>query len=36
MKQMSLSISRNNLLTIYKTFICPHLDYADMIYDKPG
>ena len=36
MKQCSLSISRNSLLTIQKTFVCPHLDYADIIYDKAG
>ena len=33
---MSLSILRYSLLTIYKTFIRPRLDYADIIYDKPG
>ena len=31
MKQLSLSISRDSLLTIYKTFVCPYLDYADEI-----
>ena len=36
MKWLSLSISHNSLLTIYKSFIHPHLDYADIIYDKPG
>ena len=25
---------RHSLLTIYKTFIRPHLDYGDVIYDK--
>ena len=24
-----------NLLTIYKSFAKPNLDYADIIYDKP-
>ena len=24
-----------SLLTIYKAFARPHLDYADIIYDKP-
>ena len=28
-------ISRKHLLTIYKTFVRSHLDYADRIYDKP-
>ena len=34
-KRLSLMLSRNQLLTIYKTFITSHLDYADIIYDKP-
>ena len=28
-------IPRNALLTIYKSFIRPHLDYGDFIYDQP-
>ena len=35
MKRLSLMLSRNQLLTIYKTFVRSHLDYADIIYDKP-
>ena len=35
MKKLSLTLSRNSLLTIYKTFVRPILDYADIIYDKP-
>ena len=36
MKKISLTLSRNSLLTIYnKTFIRPILDYADIIYEKP-
>ena len=27
-------LRRSALLTIYKTFIRPHLDYSDIIYDK--
>ena len=27
-------LPRHSLLTIYKTFIRPHLDYSDVIYDK--
>ena len=27
---------RDSLLTIYKLFVRPHLDCADIIYDKPG
>ena len=29
-------IPRSSLLTIYKSFIRPHLDYGDFIYDKPS
>ena len=35
MKRLSSVISRKNLLTIYKSFVRPHLDYADIIYDNP-
>ena len=35
MKKISLIVSRNNLLTTYKTFVRPILDYADLLYDKP-
>ena len=34
MKRLSLSFSSDSLLTINKSFVRPHLDYADMIYDK--
>ena len=30
------SLSRDTLLTIYKAFVRPHLDYGDIIYDNPG
>ena len=36
MKQLSLSISHDSLQTIYKSFVRPHLDYADILYDNPG
>ena len=29
-------LPRNSLLTIYKAFIRPHLDYGDVLYDYPG
>ena len=35
MKRLSLTLSRKQLLTIYKTFVRSHLDYGDIIYDKP-
>ena len=34
MKRLSLILSKNQLLTIYKTFVRFYLDYADIIYDK--
>ena len=35
MKKLSLILSRNSLLIIYKTFVMTILDYVDIIYDKP-
>ena len=29
-------VPRNSLLTLYKSYIRPHLDYGDIIYDYPG
>ena len=34
MKKLSLTLSRTRLLTIYKNFVGPYLDYVDIIYDK--
>ena len=31
-----ISIPRNSLLTIYKSFIRPHIDYGDIIYHQPN
>lgn len=28
-------LQKNNLLTIYKSFVRPHLDCSDILYDKP-
>ena len=33
---MNLSLLRPSLLTIYKSFVRPHLDYGDLIYDQPN
>ena len=35
-KRLSVSIPRDALLRIYKWFIRPHLDYGDIMYDKPN
>ena len=34
MKRLCLILSRNQLLTNYKTFGRSHLDYVEIIYDK--
>ena len=34
-KRLSLVLSRTCLLTIYKAFVRNHLDYSDIIYEKP-
>ena len=35
MKKSSQFLSRKSLLTIYKSFVRPNLDYGDITYDKP-
>ena len=35
MIKVSLILSRVRLPTVYKAFVRPHLDYGDIIYDKP-
>ena len=35
-KLTSNLMPRDSLITIYKFFIRPHLDYADVIFDKPN
>ena len=34
-RRLPVNVPRNALLTIYKSFIRPHLDYGDILYDKP-
>ena len=34
LRKLQLKLSRHSLITIYKTFIRPHLDYGDVIYDR--
>ena len=34
--RLSVCLTRKALLTIYKSFVRPHLDYGDILYDKPG
>ena len=35
MRRLSVNAPRKALLTIYQSFIRPHLDYGDILYDKP-
>ena len=35
-KKLSINFPRNALLRIYRSFIRPSFDYADIIYDKPN
>ena len=35
-KKLSNAIPRKSLITIYKSFVTPHLDYSDLIYDQPN
>ena len=35
-QRLSNALPGNSLLTIYKSFIRPHLDYCDIIYDQPN
>ena len=34
-KHLSVRLQRKSLLTIHKSFVQPHLDYGDIIYDNP-
>ena len=36
LKKMSGFLTRHSLITLYKSFTRPHLDYADIIYDQPN
>ena len=35
-KRLNSILPRFSLLTIYKSFVRPHLDYGDVIYDQPN
>ena len=35
MRKLNLLLPCSSLLTVYKCFIRPHLDYGDVIYDQP-
>ena len=33
---MNLTLPSSSLLIIYKSFIRPHLDYGDIVYNQPN
>ena len=35
-QKLNKTIPRHSLITIYKSFVRPHLDYGDIIYDQPN
>ena len=35
-KKLSNVLPRKSLITTYKSFVRPHLDYSDLIYDQPN
>ena len=35
-KKLSFVLPRASLITIYKSFVRPHLDYGDVIYNQPN
>ena len=35
-KKLSNVLRKKSLTTIYKSFVRPHLDYGDLIYDQPN
>ena len=35
-RRLSVNLTGNALLTIYKSFIRPFLDYGDILYNKPS
>ena len=34
-KKLNLSLPRSSPITVYKSFVRPHLDYGEIIYDRP-
>ena len=35
-RKLAHLLPRESLLTIYKSFVRPHIDYGDIIYDQPN
>ena len=35
-KKLSNMLPQHSLITIYKAFVKPHLNYGDILYDQPN
>ena len=35
-RKLNKALLQHSLLTIHKSFVRPHLDYSDIIYDQPN
>ena len=35
-QKLSKTLSCHFLITIYKSFVRPHLDYSDIVYEQPN
>ena len=35
-QKLNKTLPRHSLITVYKSFVRPHLDYGDIIYDQPN
>ena len=35
-RKLNKTLPQNSLITMYKSFARPHLDYVDIIYDQPN
>ena len=35
-RKLNKALPQHSLITIYKSFVRPHLDYGDIIYDQPN
>ena len=35
-RQLSKALPQHSLITIYKSFVRPHLGYSDIVYEQPN
>ena len=36
LRRLAVNLPRNALLAVYKSIFIPHLNYGDILYDKPN